>query len=370
MIDPIAERAGMLASQMLPLSRIDAVRNQKALVKGWLSAGGLSVVYGASNVGKTFVVLDLAAHVAAGAEWRGSKTRSGCVVYIAAEGGGGIRNRIAALKSARSHLTQNDNLLLLPASVDLHGEQDAIAIVEAIDRVLDGKEPTLIVVDTMARTMGQGDENSSRDMGQFIANLDTIRDTTGAHVLIVHHSGKSADRGARGSSALRAAVDTEISVSEGCKITCEKQRDMAQAAPLYFALESVELGEDEDGEVIRSAVVKSAEKPRPKVKPLTGRNAVAAEALMSALKAEGAHVIEEGLPHDGPVLPLARWQSACKTAGLVEGDATAAAQRKAFQRAKDGLLGADCIRIHGNWVWATEPLSMERPGGGTGCVTP
>ena len=100
----------------------------------------------------------------------------------------------AALKSARAHVTQNDNLLLLPAFVDLDGEQDAIAIVEAIDRVLGGREPSLIVVDTMARSMGLGDENSSRDLGQFIANVGTIREITGAYVLVVHHSGK--ERGA------------------------------------------------------------------------------------------------------------------------------------------------------------------------------
>ena len=39
------------------------------LVKGWFGAGQLSMVYGPSNVGKSFFVQDVAWHVSAGQDW-------------------------------------------------------------------------------------------------------------------------------------------------------------------------------------------------------------------------------------------------------------------------------------------------------------
>ncbi len=49
-------------------------RGGKPLVKGLLDQGALSVLYGPSNVGKTFVALDLALHVATGLPWSGMGT--------------------------------------------------------------------------------------------------------------------------------------------------------------------------------------------------------------------------------------------------------------------------------------------------------
>ena len=56
------------------------------LVKGLLDQSALSVMYGQSNVGKTFVAMDVAFHVAAGMAWGGLKVSRGAVVYVAAEG--------------------------------------------------------------------------------------------------------------------------------------------------------------------------------------------------------------------------------------------------------------------------------------------
>jgi hypothetical protein len=71
----------------------------------------------------------------------------------------------------------------------------------------------LVVVDTLSRAMAGGNENAPDDMSAFIRNIDRIRQETGAHVLIVHHCGKDAAKGARGHSCLRAATDTKIELS-------------------------------------------------------------------------------------------------------------------------------------------------------------
>ena len=59
----------------------------------------------------------------------------------------------------------------------------------------------LIILGTLARCFGGSDENAAKDMGAFIQGCDTSKAVTQTSVLIVHHSGKGQERGARGSSA-------------------------------------------------------------------------------------------------------------------------------------------------------------------------
>jgi hypothetical protein len=118
----------------------------------------------------------------------------------------------------------------------------------------------LVIIDTMARAMAGGDENSGQDMTRAVSAIDAIRAATGAHVCVVHHCGKDEARGARGHSSLRAAVDTEIEVSrpEGEPITTvrvTKQRDLPMGEPMPFSLKVVELGTDCRGRPITSCLV-------------------------------------------------------------------------------------------------------------------
>jgi hypothetical protein len=198
--------------------------------------------------------------------------------------------------------------------------------------------------------MGAGDENSARDMAQFVANIDRLRERTGAHVLVVHHSGKNTDAGARGSSALRAAVDTEIVVTEG-QISCAKQRDMEHSGRLFFALESVELGHDTDGELVTSAIVVPADAPAVKPKPLSGKAQVAMQALQDAIRDHGSKQIGADYPSDRKCVSLEKWRDACGVHGLTKG-ASESAGRVAFLRAKDKLLDVNAIRIFDEWVWS------------------
>jgi hypothetical protein len=93
-----------------------------------------------------------------------------------------------------------------------------------------GAYPGLLVVDTVARCMVGGDENSARDMGQFIENVSRFCEPYGAASLFIHHTGKNGvDE--RGSSALRGAADTVMAMrpeGSGLKLTCEKQKDAAE----------------------------------------------------------------------------------------------------------------------------------------------
>lgn len=231
-------------------------------VENILTDGAASVIYGASNSGKTFFALDLAAHIATGAEWQEKEVEQGAVLYIALEGMQGAINRIKAMK-IRKILPMGAPLFVSFSPVNLLDPTHPTEIIKLIQEV--GVEAELsvrfVIIDTMARAMAGGDENSGEDMGRAVETIDAVRKETGAHVCIIHHSGKDAARGARGHSSLRAAIDTEIEVihPEGDKYrtaTVVKQRDLAPIPPLCFSLDPVEVGITHRGKPITSCVVK------------------------------------------------------------------------------------------------------------------
>ncbi len=341
---PAGTRFAEIKRKLVRLDAIKPVLEVNYLVKGWLSANGLSMVYGPSNAGKTFVVLDLAMHVAAGEAWRGCKINPGPVLYIAAEGGSGVLNRLAAFKAEYPHMADAP-FYLLPIGVDLHGNGDATIIAH----LLGDLRPVLIVVDTLARSIGDGDENTAKDAAMFVRNCDLIREATGAHVLVIHHTGKEEERGARGSSALRAAVDTEILVGADHRIASKKQRDMIAPGDLHFTLRTITLGMDKDGDPVTSAVVEPTDKPLPIRKALKGNDQVAMTALTEALDKHG----QAGTGEDYPrcrIVAVEHWREACDAHGLTTGSSESAA-RQAFKRAKDKLMNLDEVREFGGYVW-------------------
>ena len=221
----------------------------RELIEGVIIERRMSVVYGDSNTGKSFLVLDMAAHLSLGLDWFGKRVRRGGVLYLAAEAPRSIMDRSRALAEKLGQ-PLND-LFITDCPIDIYdpnGDTAAIvATVQAIEQTYD-IEIVLIVVDTLARAMGGGDENATKDMGVLVQHSDLIRDNTRAHVMFVHHTGKDASKGARGSSALRAATDTEIEVSDPgngkpkeFKVT--KQRDLDGKGDVYgFTLVRVNLG--------------------------------------------------------------------------------------------------------------------------------
>lgn len=232
-------------------------------VERLLLEGGSSVIYGPSNCGKSFWILDLAVSVATGKRFRDElEVDQGAVVYVALEGSFGVRNRIEALRRS-GMIDDSTPLFICFAPVSLleatHAGRLAATVKQAAEE--SGLPCRLVILDTLARAMAGGDENKGQDMTAAMASIDAIRAATGAHVAVVHHCGKDDSKGARGHSSLRAAVDTEIEVSrpEGKSISTvrvTKQRDLPIGDPMPFSLVSVELGIDRRGNPITSCIVK------------------------------------------------------------------------------------------------------------------
>ena len=249
-------------------------------VEDVLSDGCASVIYGASNSGKTFFAIDLAAHVATGREWQGKEVEQGAVIYIALEGRTGAVNRIKAMRS-RGILPKGAPFFLCFSAVNLLHPDHPEAIKRMIEKQSEiaGIPVRFVIIDTMARAMAGGEENSGKDMGEAVKSIDAVKESTGAHVCIIHHCGKDAAKGARGHSSLRAAIDTEIEVihPEGDiyrTASVVKQRDLATIAPLVFSLELVNVGINRRGKPITSCVVKEEDSIMAHVKGKAGAKAI------------------------------------------------------------------------------------------------
>jgi KaiC/GvpD/RAD55 family RecA-like ATPase len=242
------------------------------LVQGLLTAGDGSVLYGDSNSGKTFFVIDLACAVARGAAWMGRNTEQGLVVYLAAESPQSVRSRLQAYQ--RHHRVRVPNFAIVQSPIDLFdGEADTDKVVQVVRQLekQTGMKARLIVGDTLARMSAGANENAGQDMGLVVRRFDRIRTACNAHFLLIHHSGKAAANGARGWSGIRAAVDTEIEVTDSAQGRCAeitKQRDLStKGERIGFRLDTVTLGVTKWGAPATSCVLVAADAPdKPKGK--------------------------------------------------------------------------------------------------------
>lgn len=180
------------------------------IIDGLLENRGLTAVIGAPGVGKSGIVLDMAASISLGKPWLGRRTMRQSVLYLPGEGLSGAVQRLLAWESAHD-LDVGDDLLIGDSIIQVAASNEAWSAVVA--RMLQ-HQVGLVIIDTFARAAVGLEENSATDVGRAIARFGQIQTATGAGVLVVHHSNKSTGTG-RGSSALNGALDTELTIKAG-----------------------------------------------------------------------------------------------------------------------------------------------------------
>lgn len=268
------------------------------IVKGLVPKAELLVLFGESGAGKSFIALDLFAAVARGVPWRGLRVRPQRVVYVAAEGAGGFRNRLVA------YAQQNGGapgLRVIHAAPNLLQRDEAVEVHKAI---ASAGGADVVVIDTLAQTTPGANENAAEDMGKALSHCKGIsRALGGALVVLVHHAGKDTSKGARGWSGLKAAADAEIEViktAAGRVMRTSKQKDGEDGQQWGFELTEVPIGLDDDGDVITSCVV--GEAPVPAVhSAIAGRKLGAVQALVDAVVQEMAVAQSAGIERDAVV---------------------------------------------------------------------
>ena len=318
------------------------------LAKRIIPASSIIVFFGNSGHGKTFVVIDLLCHIAAGLQWVGEKTRKGPILYLAGEGQHGILRRFKAWFEAHpGHDDAANNILIrtFPAALC-----DPVAAADLLDEVAAMPvKPIAIAIDTLARNFGPGDENSTRDMSAFVATLDALRTVSSeTSILLPHHSGHGDKSRARGSSVLKGAIDTEFCVERKetlVTMVCSKMKDADEPAPLTWVLTRQDLPWcDEDGVPMNSAVlVRTAAQPTTvnKSPMFTRPQRIALSSLIE--------IIPDGEDH----ALIADWKNAALKAGITQAESKQA-RYAAFTRAADALVDAGKVKIEEYRCYPTE----------------
>ena len=249
--------AALARFRLIPFEKITPDDGASYLVKGLLSSTGLAVVWGAPKCGKSFWTFDLLMHVALGWKYRGLRVTAGPIIYCALEGAQGFKKRIEAFRQAKLAEADSRSPPFYLMSTPLSLVADAAQLVSDIRAQLGDKHPVAVCIDTLNRSLA-GSESSDGDMGAYIKAADAIRDAFGCLVVVVHHSPHDAQR-PRGHSSLIGALDVQISVKrDGAgNIVAELELSKDGEAGIQFVsrLRVVEIGRDQDGDVITSCVV-------------------------------------------------------------------------------------------------------------------
>lgn len=237
------------------------------LVKGFIPVGGVGALFGASGTFKSFLALDLLAHIANGQPWFGQRVKAAPVVYVPFEGRGGIPRRVAAWRQGYQQFgATSTGISFLMEPINLRKKEDRDKLVMTLKSKITGG---VLCIDTLAQAGGSFDENSSDGMGEMIAIFQELQQQLDCTVLVVHHSGKHEGAGLRGHSSLQGALDFVIKVwkkeaksedddSDGpldARFTMQKVKDGESGTEFPFTMNKLHLGNDEDGDPYTSLAV-------------------------------------------------------------------------------------------------------------------
>jgi AAA domain len=347
---------------ILTVTQLADLPDPEWLIDDLMVASSLCTLYGLFRSYKSFIALDWGLRLATGTDWCDRTVKQCDVLYIAGEGVGGLKLRVAVWMQHHGITDPIPGFRIIPLAVNLMDKAEAERMILTVteEQKADGFNPKLVIVDTLHRSMPGADENSARDMGIAISNAALIQRRLGCAMLPVHHCGKDAERGLRGSSGLPGAADTIIRASRTdyrVTLLIEKQKDIEDGQEINLKAQVVNLPRIAGSLKPRSSLVLvPGDRPANTDDGLTKAERAASRFLADLIVAEG-----KPLPYGGgfpspvggqPLLGVAtsRWQDECETRHLSTAEATKN-RSLTFRRAFQGLLDKKMVAARADLVW-------------------
>lgn len=227
---------------------------QNWLLQGVLVANGLNLLVGEPGAGKTWEALDASIAISTtGSAW-GRQSQPGGVLYFGADNmRDDLVRRMNRLCRARGIRPPSDAFILDLSPLDLSDPSDVLML----EREIREHRPRLVVLDAMARYLGDLDENSNADIGRLMAELRRISNDSEVAFLLIHHLRKvstslSAERlgdRIRGASDILAAVDSALVMTKkgngpsmARNLVHVKCRGSSEVEPISMSIEDTENG--------------------------------------------------------------------------------------------------------------------------------
>lgn len=341
------------------------------LLKNVIERQSLNLLFGAPASGKSLLALEWAFCIASGINWYDLRVKQAGVIYIAGEGHAGLGRRLKALEH-KYQIETPEGLVISEKPAEFLSPDSSKSVAASI---LELKlNPGLIVIDTLHRNFN-GDENSSKDIGKFISNLDNILKPLGAAILVIHHSGHNEDKRGRGSSSIKGAMDAEFSTSKQgttslVDLKCHKSKDFEPLKSMIFQVMTAELGcDEEEGEDITSAYLRYLpNESTDKKQKLTGNEKTALACLTDLLEKEGIAPTEEQISSQSvlkeidKLLAVDSWKISVDTQIQVKSttpEKEKAAKKKAFDRIRNKLANLGKIGLLDDFVFLPKVTPQE-----------
>lgn len=353
-VDPVLS-ASPKETALLSLAELLALPPPVWLVHGLVPEKSLVVPYGPPKSGKTFVILSLGLHIAAGRDWFGHPVQQGAVVYIAGEGTGGLSNRIKAML-AHYEIGPETPFWTVRRTVNFTVAAEVNGLETAIRQAIGNMPLRLLVVDTLARAMPGADENSAQEVGAVIAAADYLKDNLACTVALIHHSGKDATRGARGTSALRGAWDAAFEITVSGKqtiLTVVDQKEAEGGQRLVFKMEEIAVGIGRTSlvPVLDDGPVPAREGRGHEISGQAGMMLRVLRDLMAGPESAILPPFHDLPSGDVRGLSVLTWRRGVyEKMPTVEADA----RRQAFHRGMQTLMQRRLINVKDPWVWLSK----------------
>lgn len=312
------------------------------LVKDLISERSTVMMYGSSGSYKSFLALDICLAIATGKETFGSETKAGLVFYGALEGKAHLKKARRAWRTLKGIDSKMENFFVGRAPmIGVDGEMQEFG--DEIAKRCTGRKPTLIIIDTLSKSMAGMNENDAADAGKFIQFCDSLVEVFGCTVMAIHHNGKEENRGARGSSAFLAGFDTVLEVkawksSKAVAVYVRKHKDAEEReSPWTF-----------EGRVTGASLTFEATTPEQHRLLIGEGKDITPKAVGGVLKGLGAFGEEAAVS----TAVLATELTPSKESETVEerADAIARTSRAITAQAK-GALEAYCVKKGKAWFW-------------------
>jgi hypothetical protein len=238
--NPRIKTTSSLEDRLLTPTRLRTLPEPTPLIDNVLDQGTIALLYGKWASSKSFIALDWACSVASGRPWQDRGTRQTRVLYVVAEGAAGFAGRLTAWETGWRTKVEDRWMQFLPMPINLMTQD-----VDTLTNLVNEGEYGFVVLDTLARCMVGGDENSARDAGVVVDAMTQLLMATPNRrgvILGVHHTGKDG-RTLRGSSAFEAGADTVyFTERDGQAVTLKrtKRKDGPEADVHKLRLSNVE----------------------------------------------------------------------------------------------------------------------------------
>lgn len=244
------------------------------LVRDTMPRTGVGFIGGQSGSWKTFFSIHSATCFMTGESLAGRDIeRTGGVVYLAAEGEGTIEGR---LKARRTRLERPDADLPFYLLTELGAVADPAGYKALKDRLKNAADDmrsrfnvplVALIIDTVAAAgfIAEDKENDPGAWQKVFDGLQPISKELDCVIILVHHAGKNASAGLRGSSNARAGADFALMLAcERDEITgltanhylhLAKSRDAPEGPIAVIKAEPVVIGSRDDGSPVTTLVL-------------------------------------------------------------------------------------------------------------------